>query len=92
MLCNQGQSLTGETESVLFASNTDPREGQLKRLPESATEGDFFDEQIKRVSATELKGEKVSGGNTEIWPQLLIFLIAVLALEQFLGWWFGKKR
>ena len=83
---------TGETESVLFASNTDPREGQLKRLPESATEGDFFDEQIKRVSATELKGEKVSGGNTEIWPQLLIFLIAVLALEQFLGWWFGKKR
>ena len=83
---------TGETESVLFASNTDPRECQLKRLPESATEGDFFDEKIKRVSAMELKGARVVGGNTEIWPQLLIFLIAVLALEQFLGWWFGKKR
>ena len=76
----------------MFASNTDPREGQLKRLPESATEGDFFDEKIKRVSAMELKGARVVGGNTEIWPQLLIFLIAVLALEQFLGWWFGKKR
>ena len=83
---------SGETDKVLFASNIDPREGQLKRLPESAIEGDFFSGNIRRVSATELDTQQVSGGNSEIWPQLLVFLIAVLALEQFLGWWFGKKR
>lgn len=83
---------SGETDKVLFASNIDPREGQLKRLPESAIEGDFFSGNVRRVSATELDTQQVSGGNTEIWPQLLVFLIAVLALEQFLGWWFGKKR
>ena len=82
----------GQTDKVLFASNIDPREGQLRRLPESASEGDFFSEDIRRVAATDLNSQQVSGGNTEIWPQLLIFLIVVLAVEQFLGWWFGKKR
>ncbi len=82
----------GQADKVLFASNIDPREGQLKRLPESASEGDFFSEDIRRVAASDLNSQQVSGGNTEIWPQLLIFLIVVLAVEQFLGWWFGKKR
>ncbi|MCH2183614.1 MAG: BatA domain-containing protein [Mariniblastus sp.] len=82
----------GQTDKVLFASNIDPREGQLKRVPESAMEGDFFSGNVRRVSAADLETEEVSGGNTEIWPQLLVFLIVVLALEQFLGWWFGRKR
>ena len=83
---------SGQTDQVLFASNIDPREGRLKRVPESAMEGDFFSANVRRVSANELETEEVSGGNTEIWPQLLVFLIVVLALEQFLGWWFGRKR
>ena len=83
---------SGQTDQVLFSSNIDPREGRLKRVPESAMEGDFFSANVRRVSANELETEEVSGGNTEIWPQLLVFLIVVLALEQFLGWWFGRKR
>jgi hypothetical protein len=83
---------SGQTDQVLFASNIDPREGRLKRVPESAMEGDFFSANVRRVSANDLETEEVSGGNTEIWPQLLVFLIVVLALEQFLGWWFGRKR
>ncbi len=83
---------SGETVDVLFATNVEPSEGQLRRLSESAAAGDFFNDQVQRIRAEDVKNEIVSGGNTEIWPQLVWLLIFVLATEQFLGWWFGKKR
>ena len=83
---------TGESDTVLFASNVDPLEGELNRMEESQLEGDFFVDKIRRVVAADIKNEEVSGGNTEIWPQVIWLLLAVLATEQFLGWWFGRKR
>lgn len=83
---------SGETESVLFASNLDPRESQLKRIPKSNLEGDFFGDKVTLVTAEELNKQTVSGGNTEIWLQVLFLLFAVLVVEQFLGWWFGRRR
>ena len=83
---------SGTKEAVLFASNIEPDEGQLRRMDESQLAGDFFVDKIRRVVATDIKNEAVSGGNTEIWPQIIWLLLVVLALEQFLGWWFGKKR
>jgi len=77
---------------VLFAAKLDPRESQLKRLPASSLEGDFFGDKVKLVSSQELSEQSVSGGNTEIWLQILLLLFGVLALEQFLGWFWGKKR
>lgn len=82
----------GEKKNVLFSANVDPKESQLKRLSTSALEGDFFSDNVKMVGIEDLKGETVSGGNTEIWPQLLVFLFGILVLEQFLGWFWGKKR
>lgn len=83
---------TGEKEKALFAAKLDPRESQLKRLAKSSMEGDFFGDKVSMVSSEELSGQTVSGGNTEIWLQILLFLFGVLALEQFLGWFWGKKR
>ena len=83
---------TGETENVLFAARLDPRESQLKRLSASSLEGDFFGDKVKLVSSQELSDQTVSGGNTEIWLRILMLLFGVLALEQFLGWFWGKKR
>ena len=83
---------SGTKEAILFASNIEPDEGQLRRMDESQLAGDFFVDKIRRVVATDIKNEAVSGGNTEIWPQIIWLLLVVLALEQFLGWWFGKKR
>ncbi len=83
---------TGEKEAVLFAANVDPRESKLKRLPQASMEGDFFGDKVKLVSTEQLAGEKVSGGDTEIWMQILVVLFCILALEQFLGWFWGKKR
>ena len=83
---------SGETQQALFASNIDPAEGQIRRLSEATMQGDFFSEKVKRLSVKNVKNESVSSGNTEIWPQLVWLLLLVLATEQFLGWWFGKRR
>ena len=83
---------TGEPEKVLFASNVDPKESQLKRLPATYREGDFFGDKVSLVSTNELSEQTVSGGNAEIWLQILLLLFGILALEQFLGWFWGKKR
>ena len=83
---------TGEEEMVLFAANVDPQESQLKRIPASALEGDFLGEKVTMVAVGGLVGQQVSGGETEIWLQILLLLFAVLVLEQVLGWLWGKKR
>ncbi len=83
---------SGETDSILFASNVDSRESQLKRLPETVRESDFFGDRVSLVSTEQLVSQTVSGGNTEIWMQLLMLLFAVLVAEQFLGWWWGRNR
>ena len=82
----------GETESVLFATNVESDEGQLQRLSASELEGDFFSDAVRLVAPDALAEETVSGGNSEIWPQLLYLLFLALMLEQFLGWFWGRKR
>ena len=81
-----------EARSVLFATNSDPLESRISRMDESRMAGDFFNDKIRRLRFDEIKNERVSGGNTEIWPQIVWLLLIVLASEQFLGWWFGRKR
>ena len=83
---------SGETDTVLFASNVDTRESRLKRLPAATRESDFFRDKVSLISSKDLDQQTVSGGNTEIWMQLLILLFGALLLEQFLGWWWGRKR
>jgi hypothetical protein len=83
---------TGEKEPVLFASNYDAQESQLKRLPAATLDANFFDDSISLVSTEQLGSQTVSGGNSEIWMQILMILFGILVTEQFLGWWWGRKR
>ncbi len=83
---------SGETDVVLYASELEPTESRLERLTEDDLSGDFLGPGIRRVSVDELQIEQVQQGNTEIWPRLLILILVVLGLEQFLGWYFGRRR
>lgn len=83
---------TGEVDPVLLAVNYDTDESRLERLPSATLEGDFFSDRVSRVSTDELASKTVSGGNSEIWMQLLMALFGILLVEQFLGWYWGRKR
>ncbi len=83
---------SGETESVLFAANVDADEGRLLRLGREATEGDFFGDDVSLMDPEKLVEQTVSGGNSEIWLPLLMVLFGILMAEQFLAWYWGKKR
>ena len=83
---------SGTIEPVLFATNLDARESDLTRMSSDSLEGDFFSDKINRVSMTQLSEQSVAGTNTEIWMPLLLLVFAVLMLEQFLGWFWGRGR
>ena len=81
-----------ETREVFFAANVEPDEGDLKRLDMQVLGNEYFGAKTRLVSDTELAAETVSTGNSEIWYAFLVALGVILGLEQFLGWWFGRKR
>ena len=83
---------SGETESVLFAANVPADEGRLERLNPTELESDFWGEKFKLLPVSGLLGERAEGRSAEMWPQVIWLLLIVLGTEQFLAWWFGKRR
>ena len=83
---------SGAQESVLFATNYDPRESKLSRLSQSVKDDGFFGENVSLVSTTGLLDQTIEGGNSELWIIILIALMAILFAEQYLGWLWGRKR
>ncbi len=83
---------SGETQNVLVATNYDSRESQLKRLSETVLEKKFFGDKAQVVTTAGLLGQTIDGGNSEIWMTILIVLMIILGAEQFLGWFWGRKR
>ena len=81
----------GETP-ILFAANVDASEGDLKRLPRNVVEGDFFGGNVNVVDSAELSKQVVKGGSSELWMFALMLLFGTLVAEQFLGWFWGRKR
>ncbi len=82
----------GSEQRIAFAVNLDPSESNLKRLDLASVGSDFFGPIAKVVSLDALESQVITGGHNEIWPQILIGLAIVLGLEQFLAWWFGRRR
>lgn len=82
----------GGVDRVLFAANVDSSEGDLKRVPASVLQGDFFGPDVSMVSTEKLAVQTVEGGSSEIWMTLLTILFVALMAEQFLGWFWGRKR
>ena len=80
------------TEQVFFAVNVQADEGNLKRLDLGQLGGSFFGENVKMVGSGDLSELSLDANSDEFWWQLLFLLAAVLGLEQFLGWWFGRRR
>lgn len=83
---------SGETDSLLFASNIDPSEGELKRLDVKSLPPDFFGDKISVIKPENLREQEVKGVTSEIWPWVVILLLVILGSEQFLGWFWGRKR
>ena len=83
---------SGAIDSVLFAANVQADEGRLQRMQSSELEGDFFGEKVSFVSPEKLAQQTVQGGTSEIWTWLLMILFGILMLEQYLAWFWGKRR
>ena len=80
-----------EADSIFFAANVDPQEGELKRVDANALSSSLGSS-VKLITGEQMEQQTVSGGQNEIWLQLLLLLGCCLGVEQFLGWWFGRRR
>ena len=85
-------STAGSQESLLFAANIDPREGNLRPLDTAAVGKDYFGDKTKLVQSVEMAGQTVKSSQNELWRYLLYVLAIVLGTELFLGWLFGRRR
>jgi hypothetical protein len=83
---------SGEDQRIQFAVNLEPSESNLQRIDLAAIGPEAWGSRTKVVTLSALETQVISGGHNEIWPQVLIFLAAILGLEQVLGWWFGRRR
>lgn len=79
-------------EQRVFAANVDPVEGDLRRLDIEGARKGYFGDEVKIISGPSMSSQTVQGARTEYWMYILFFLGGVLVLEQFLGWWFGRRR
>ena len=83
---------TGGSDHVLFGVNPDPHEGDLRRLDMTRLASDFFSGKVRLMTGDQLFGQIDSRSASAIWPTVLLLLAGVLGLEQFLGWFFGRRR
>ncbi|WP_254513177.1 BatA domain-containing protein [Anatilimnocola floriformis] len=79
-------------ETVLFAANVDPTEGDLKRVDQAVLKKNLGDAKVEIITADKLSGLDSSGANSEIWWYLLWAVVVVLCSEQLFAWWFGRAR
>jgi Aerotolerance regulator N-terminal len=81
----------GSKQNQLFAANIDPDEGDLKPVDRQAF-AKSVGESVRIILPNELASLGLEGAKGELWLWILIALVAVLFLEQILGWYFGTKR
>jgi len=83
---------TGETERILFGVNIEPTESDLGRVDETTLQNRLGDANVEFVDGRATLSQGAQAGRREIWQTILIALLIALALEQFLGWQFGRAR
>jgi len=82
----------GRKESVLFAAALPRDESRLRRANQDELQRTILGTEMPIVQPEEMLDTSVQGASSEIWPQIVWALLAILALEQFLAWWFGRRR
>ncbi len=82
----------GSTEPVLFAVNSDPREGDLAAMDRGVVAKALEGAKVQLVQAADVLDTGGEGGRAELWRGVLIAVLVVLGLEQTLAWSFGRRR
>ena len=77
---------------MLFAANIEAAEGDLTRADVQGLQRKLGDAKVSFISADDLLKINVDDARIHLWPFVLALLVGVLALEQFLGWRFGRSR
>ncbi|HQA44502.1 MAG TPA: BatA domain-containing protein [Phycisphaerae bacterium] len=75
-----------------MAINVDPRESNLQRADRAALLDSLSGLPAEYVTGEALLHQGDDQARRELWPSLLIALVAVLMLEQALAVWFGSDR
>ena len=83
---------TGEQDTVSFAVNLDPTEGDLAPLERTTLKNRLGDANVEIVDGQATLSQGSQAGRREFWQTLLIALLVVLAVEQGLAWFFGTRR
>ncbi len=84
---------TGAKDTVLFAANGDPREGDLTRAEVGALQKELGDAKVTFTDAARgLAASRQATLGSELWRPVLVTAVIVLCLEQMLAWAFGRRR
>lgn len=81
----------GAPESLLFAANLDPTEGDLRPADPTELRRRLGESKVEWLAGREYLSRTATGGQSDLWRQILILLVVTLCLEQSLAWWFGRK-
>ncbi len=84
------QPRTGGEEVRRFAVNLDAGESDLTPAPEDALRTVFSGLPVEYVAGVASADDEADEGRRELWPAFLALAMAVLMLEQFLAWRFGR--
>ncbi|NBB83310.1 MAG: VWA domain-containing protein [Alphaproteobacteria bacterium] len=82
----------GEDQTVLFAANLDPTEGELAPLDRAARRSGLVSERVQLAEGAAVMTDIAGGGRVELWRPIGVVLLVVLMAEQTLAWWFGQRR
>ncbi|MEX2188003.1 MAG: BatA domain-containing protein [Pirellulales bacterium] len=83
--------LDGEVTRTLYAANVDPSEGDLARVDRAQLQTQLGDAATIVVGGPAF-GNGSEGAKRDYSFHVLFAILGVLGVEQFLAWWFGKKR
>jgi hypothetical protein len=83
--------LDGEVVKTLYAANVDATEGELARVDRNELQTQLGDS-ATLVAGGPAFGNGSEGAKREYSFHVLFAILGVLGVEQFLAWWFGKKR
>jgi len=86
-----GRNEGGETTRFV-AINVDPRESDLTRAGEDALRQSAGDAPCRYVRGVEHLDEGSGEARAELWRMFLVAAVAVLMSEQFLAWFWGRRR
>ncbi|MCE9544603.1 MAG: BatA domain-containing protein [Planctomycetia bacterium] len=82
----------GGSDTLLFAANIDPNEGDLTPADSGQLSQGFGDSKVHIVNGQSLMALGTDGAKSELWLVMLCALGVVLGSEQGLALFFGRKR